>query len=187
VLISPYAFGSLHQAGKLLLVNLSRKQIEDSPSIDLHKPLSRQYEEEYYRYYGWPSYWEGDSLWGMSGFPIGSPPPNAGANKPVTLAPPQLERNDAHLRSTQAVNGYQLHSINGMIGHVCDFMMDTQSWAIEQLVIKTGHRFSGKEVRLLASTVNRISYDDSTIYVDLTKEALEQESAQHLASVGAAV
>jgi len=21
-----------------------------------HKPVSRQYEEEYYRYYGWPSY-----------------------------------------------------------------------------------------------------------------------------------
>ena len=50
VLISPHAFGSLYQAGKLLLVNLTRKQIEDSPSIESHKPVSRQYEEEYYRY-----------------------------------------------------------------------------------------------------------------------------------------
>ena len=59
VLISPHAFGSLHRAGKLLLVNLTRKQIEDSPSIESHKPVSRQYEEEYYRYYGWPYYWQG--------------------------------------------------------------------------------------------------------------------------------
>jgi len=63
VLISPHVFGSLHQVGKLLLVNLTRKQIEDSPSIESHKPVSRQYEEEYYRYYGWPCYWQGDALW----------------------------------------------------------------------------------------------------------------------------
>ncbi len=187
VLLSPHAFGSLHQAGKLLLVNLSRKQIEDSPSIDSHKPLSRQYEEEYYRYYGWPSYWEGDSLWGMSGFPITAWPTNAMANKPTAAGAPQPERKDAHLRSTQAVNGYHLQSSNGIIGHVCDFMMDPQSWAIDQLVIKTGHRFSGKEVRLPTSTVNRICYDESTVFVDLTKEALEQEATQHLASLGAAV
>src|SRR5580698_8515374 len=52
VLLSPYAFGNLDQPGKLLPVNLTRKQIEDSPSINLHKPVSRQYEEEYYLYYG---------------------------------------------------------------------------------------------------------------------------------------
>lgn len=70
VLLTPHAFGGLHQAGKILRVNLTRKQIENSPSIEWHKPVSRQYEEEYYRYYGWPYYWQGDGLWGMSGFPI---------------------------------------------------------------------------------------------------------------------
>src|SRR5580704_19270691 len=67
VLISPHAFGGLHQSGKLLSVNLTRKQIGDSPSIESHKPVSRQYEEEYHRYYGWPGYWQGDGLWGVSG------------------------------------------------------------------------------------------------------------------------
>ena len=43
VLISPHALGSLARAGKVLLVNLTRKQIEDSPSIESHKPVSRQY------------------------------------------------------------------------------------------------------------------------------------------------
>jgi hypothetical protein len=67
VLISPHAFGNLDRSGKLLCVNLNRKQIEDSPLIESHKPVSRQYEEEYYRYYGWPYYWQGSGLWGMSG------------------------------------------------------------------------------------------------------------------------
>ena len=59
VLISPHSFGSLPQAGKVLRVNLTRKQIENSPSIDSHKPVSRQYEEEYHRYYGWPTIGKG--------------------------------------------------------------------------------------------------------------------------------
>ena len=70
-------------------MNLTRKQIEDSPSIDSHKPVSRQYEEEYYRYYGWPYYWQGDGLWGMSGFPILELPPNHLPRKP----PPPAARN----------------------------------------------------------------------------------------------
>jgi hypothetical protein len=67
VLISPLAFGGFHRAGKILRVNLSRKQIEGSPAIESRKPVSRQYEQEYHQYYGWPFYWEGDGLWGICG------------------------------------------------------------------------------------------------------------------------
>jgi hypothetical protein len=56
-------------------VNLTRQQIENSPSIEMHKPVSRQYEGEYYRYYSWSYYWQGDALWGMSGFPVLSEKP----------------------------------------------------------------------------------------------------------------
>ena len=185
VLISPHAFGDLHQAGKLLLVNLTRKQIENSPSIESHKPVSRQYEEEYYRYYGWPYYWRGDALWGLSGFPILDLPAKPLPSEPATASGAQPERADAHLRSTQAVGGYHLQASDGIIGHVCDFMMDPQSWAIRQLVIKTGHRFSGKEVQIPTRAVDRISYPDSTVFVHLTKEAVQQSRAQHLAPVGA--
>ena len=166
VLLSPHAFGSsLHEVGKDLLVNLTRKQIENSPSIDLHKPVSRQYEEEYYRYYGWPYYWQGDGLWGMGGLPILELPPNhlPGNAAAANGLPPQ--RADAHLRSTQSVNGYRLQASDGIAGHVCDFMMDTGSWAICQLVIKIGHRFSGKEVPMPAGKVDRVSYEESTVFV----------------------
>jgi hypothetical protein len=184
VLISPHAFGSLHQAGKLLLVNLTRKQIEGSPSIESHNPVSRQYEEDYYRYYGWPYYWEGSGLWGMSGFPIAEALPKPLPGEPATAGGRSPERADAHLRSTQAVNGYHLQASDGTIGHICDFMMDDQSWAIRQLVIKTGHRFSGKEVQIPTSQVNRISYDKSTVSVNLTSEAVQQSPAPQLAPVG---
>ena len=176
VLLSPHAFGSLHQVGQDLLVNLTRKQIEGSPSIDSHKPVSRQYEEEYYRYYGWPYYWNGDDIWGMSGFPILETPPAPAA------APggPQRKRADAHLRSTRDVSGYHIKATNGTAGRVCDFMMDGQSWAMVELIVKTGHLLSGKEVCLPTSAVERISYKESAVIVSLTKAAVERSCANSM-------
>jgi hypothetical protein len=183
VLISPHSLGRLAQAGKVLCVNLTRKQIEDSPSIESHQPVSRQYEEEYHRYYGWPYYWQGDALWGMSGVPMMELPP-------IPSTPPssaQTKRSDAHLRSTQAVNGYHIQATDGMIGHVCDFMMDDQSWAIGRIVIKTGHRLSGREVQIPTSKVDRIRYEDSTVFVSMTSEAIEQSPAHYMPAEAAVV
>ena len=171
VLISPHSLGRLDQAGKILRVNLTRKQIENSPSIESHKPVSRQYEEEYYRYYGWPYYWQGGALWGLSGFPILELPSKPLPGEPATASGPEPERADAHLRSAQAVNGYHIKASDGIIGHICDFMMDDQSWAIGQLVIKIGHRFSGQEMEIPTKNVDRISWDESTVFAHLTKEA----------------
>lgn len=181
VLISPHAFGSLHQAGNLLLVNLRRKQIEDSPSIETHKPVSRQYEEEYHRYYGWPFYWQGGSLWGVSDLPTSMPPPKVPRSEPTSASGATVERPDAHLRSTQAVAGYHLQASDGVIGHVCDYLVDAQTWAIRELVIKIGHRFSGQEVQIPTSRVERISYDASTVFVGMTKQAVERNTTFQLA------
>jgi sporulation protein YlmC with PRC-barrel domain len=178
VLISPHAFATSHPVGKALLMNLNRKQIEDSPEMTTHKPVSRQYEEEYHRYYGWPFYWEGDGLWGgMRGFPVLETPPTSGTKEPATAEGPR-KRADANLRSTQAVSGYHLQATDGIVGHVCDFVMDDRSWAIHQLVIKIGHRFTGKEVLIPVSLVERISYQESTVFAKLTQDDVEK-SPEH--------
>ena len=186
VLVSPHSLCGFHEVGKILTVNLTRKQIENSPAIEAHKPVSRQYEEEYYRYHGWPYYWQGDGLWGMSGFPILELPakPLPGGQAAVIDSKPK--RADAHLRSTQAVKGYHFQASDGIVGHVCDFMMDDDCWAIGQIVVKTGHRFSGNEVLIPVNKVDRISYEDSTVFVNLTKEAVEQSPAHHTTAFGAA-
>jgi len=177
VLLSPYSLGRLDQIEKVLRVNLTREQIEHSPSIDLHKPVSRQYEEDYFRYFGWPYYWQGDALWGLSGFPILELSPQPLPNPPAPVVGRQPPPADAHLRSAKSVTGYHLQATDGIIGHVADFMVDAGSWAIGQLVIKTGHRLSGPDILLATKNVTRISYDDSTVFVNLTKATVEQSPA----------
>lgn len=186
VLIAPHAFGSLHQDGKHLLVNLTRQRIEDSPLIETHKPVSRQFEEEYFQYYGWPSYWQGGGIWGSGSLPIWLPPATPPPSEQSQAGGAEFPPEDAHLRSTRAVTGYHLEASNGIAGLVCDLLMDAQSWVVRQLVVKTGHWLSGTEARIPTSDVDRISFDESTVFVRSTKEAVEENATQDVASVGAA-
>lgn len=179
VLISPHAFGNFHEDGDSLLVNLTRQQIENSPAIETHKPVSRQFEEEYYRYYGWPTYWAGGGMWGMGGFPMVPPP---------LLVPIPVKNSDAgfvksedpHLRSTKALKGYHIETPEGAIGHVSDFMIDAKSWAIRHLVVETGHWFTGKEIALSPTNVERISYDESKVFVNVTKDTIREAPEYHM-------
>ncbi len=174
VLLSPHAFGRFDPAEQTLSVRLTKKQIEDSPAIESHKPVSRQYEIEYYRYYGWPVYWDGGAMWGMGGFPVVLPP----SKDEMEAQQQHHHRKDKHLQSAKAVNGYHIQTVDGALGHVSGFLVDDRSWAIRDLVVTTGHWYSGKEVLIPSGRVERISYEESKVFVNLTKAEI-QETAEN--------
>jgi uncharacterized protein YrrD len=60
----------------------------------------------------------------------------------------------------------------GTIGHVNDFIMDDKSWAICHLVVETGHWFSRREIIISPKDIDRISYEESKVFVKVTKEAI---------------
>jgi len=181
VLLSPHAFGTLDQHEKTLHVKLRKMQIQDSPSIELHKPVSRQFETEYYGYYGWPTYWEGDAMWGLGGYPAALPP----SKEEVEVRRQYRHREDKHLRSSQAVTGYHIEATDGTIGHVSGFLVDDRSWEIRELVVEAGHWYAGKRILIAASKVKRISYEDSKVFVDLSKADIQQTPAHEHAKAGA--
>ncbi|MGA2751515.1 MAG: PRC-barrel domain-containing protein, partial [Verrucomicrobiota bacterium] len=56
VLISPYALVAVIAAEQHITIDLTKRQIEDSPSLNSDKPVSHQFEQAYYGHYGWPMY-----------------------------------------------------------------------------------------------------------------------------------
>jgi len=172
VLISPHSFGALYQGGKTLLLNLTRQQIENGPSIDSHKPLSRHYEEEYHRNFGWPFHWDGGRSWGMSVRPAIPPAAKPLLHEQTLAKGVKQETSEPHLHSVKAIVGYHLQATDGIIGHVADFLVSDENWVVQCMVVETRRWMSGKRVMILANQINRISWDESKIYVDLTKEAV---------------
>ena len=155
VLISPHALVAVNKKEQHIEINLTKKQIEASPSLDSDKPVSRQFEEAYHGYYEWPLYWSGPYLWG---------------------AYPYIERDrekwkktthgekawDPHLRSTHEVTGYHIQAADGEIGHVADFIIDTRNW------------WPGKQVLVSPKWIERVSWSESKVFVYLSRESIKQ-------------
>lgn len=181
VLISPHAFGPWDRDKKIMAIKLTRKQIEDSPPIDSHRPVSRQSEQDYHQHYGWPAYWEGGGMWGIAGFPVGDTSPS----KKERSQHGHNQRDDLHLRSTTALTRYGIHTVDGEIGTLRSFMVDDKSWAIGELVVETGRWYSEKEILIAPSMVERIDYDASQVLVRLTKAEIQRTTENDVARRGA--
>jgi hypothetical protein len=180
VLLSPHAFGRLDQYQKTLHINLRKAQIESSPSIETHKPVSRQFEADYHTFYGWPPYWSGQGMW-EGGYPGLLP-----------LSPAEQEsrriykhQEDKHLRSAQEVTGYRIQTVDGDLGRVTGLLVDIRSWAIPELVVDAGHWYAGKEIRIPTNKVEEIRYSDTKVVVSLTKADVEKTVEHGRAEAGA--
>lgn len=176
VLISPRSFGEIAHAEQALHVELSREEVKNSPPIDAHKPISRQYEEEYYRYYGWPYYWQGAALWGMAGFPI-----LLRRSEPFLGEHAHLHRSEKNrrgsLRSFHVVSGYRVQADDNVLGRFRDFLVNDEHWGIQACVVETGSRRAGKRVRISPDQIDRISWDASTIFVNASECISRRTSA----------
>lgn len=55
-----------------IAIDLTKKRIENSPSLSTDLPGFRQFEETYYGYHEWPMYWAGPYMWGSYPCPGGN-------------------------------------------------------------------------------------------------------------------
>jgi len=167
VLISPVAFGKTELESRTISVNLTCVQVSSSPDIDTEKPIYRQHEAELHEYYQWP--WRG----GYGGAFGTTPLPLSGGEVFVEQeASTSGRRDDPHLRSTRQVTGYHIHATDGEIGHVEDFIVNDENWAIRFLVVDTRNWLPGKKVLLSPQWIKRVEWADSSVYFDLTRESV---------------
>jgi uncharacterized protein YrrD len=193
VLVSPVSVQQPDWQGKTLPVSITQAQVEKSPAIDTDKPVSRQNEEEYMGYYGYPMYWGGSGLWGEGMYPYGVVPVFAGngpdwaerqrEQEAAMAAERARHRNDdPHLRSCAEVNGYHVLASDGEIGHVSGFLVDEDSWALRYLVVDTSNWWMGHKVLVAPPWIGGMDWSDKTVSVDLSRTAV-QASPPYDASV----
>jgi len=172
VLISPYALDGVNNEDQYIIINLTKNQIENSPSLDSDKPISRQYEKNYYTYYGWPVYWGGPNIGGMGGL---FPNIESGQSQEKLMESTQGDKEwDTHLRSTHEVSGYNIQATDGEIGHVEDFIIDHKTLKIRYLVIATMNWWPGKKVLVSPKWIDHVSWNESKVFVNLLRETIKQ-------------
>lgn len=169
VLIAPTALGEPEWTSRRFPVRLTRQQVEEAPKLEEHAPVSRQYEEKYYSYYGWPYYWAA-AYAGKAG--AYAAPVRAGIADEEDLSEEALAH--PHLRSVDEVSGYDIQAIDGEIGHLEDFIVEDGTWIIRYLVIDTRNWLPGRKVLVAPAWIDGIDWKEDDIYVALPRETIKK-------------
>lgn len=165
VLLSPTFLDEPDWPAKKLPVSLTKHEIQEAPSVDLERTVSRQHEEALADHYRLPRWWA---------------PPEPGTETEaepldeasVEAAAPEAE--DPHLRSLDEVEGYGIQAIDGEVGHVEDLVVDDEDWTIRYLVVDTRDWLPGRKVLVSPAWLRALVWSEKRAVVDLTREQIEE-------------
>jgi sporulation protein YlmC with PRC-barrel domain len=172
VLISPQSVGEADWEAGLLPVDLSKEQVESSPDVDLEKPVSRQKQEMLNAHYSWQNYWTTLPTTARYGTP-GMTPPGVAVVEEEEVALKEAVSNDPNLRSADEVEGYHIGALDGEIGHVDNFIVDDETWAIHYMVVNTRNWLPGRDVLIALPWIDEITWEHAEVQVSLSKENIK--------------
>ncbi len=163
-LVVPLVFiKNIEDRDQRLDIDLTREQLEQSPDLDLARPLRLEHQEKLQKYYGWPPYW-----------------PERGFKTPFIPSPEEAEEDvkeespvkDKILRSCREVFGYRLRTPEGESGEVEDFLVEPDDWMIRYIVFDTRRWLPAKRVLLVPEWVDGINWEDQSFRMDLEIERI---------------
>lgn len=173
ILLPPAALGHAEPTAKTFPVRLTKAEVEASPELDTHRPVSRQFETSTYDHYGWSPYWG-------SGFYLGGTGMTGGGlsitgDTEATSRGDELDRlqqglKEPHLRSAQEVTGYRIHAADGEIGHLADLILEDTDWNIYFLIVDTSNWWIGQKVLISPRLALDIRWAEQLIYLDVDRK-----------------
>lgn len=170
VLLAPTVVADADDNARAVAVGLTQEQIRNSPPSYADMPVSRQHEVELQQYFGWPAYWGPEAGLAMPPPPL--PPehePAYGAGAGRALEP----AGDPHLHSVAELAGYSIEASDGAVGHLDDLILDDEQWIARYLLVDTRNWRPGGQVIVATEWVDRISWLDHAVYLDLSRQAVK--------------
>lgn len=172
-LIPPSELESADVEDETFNVGLTKDQVMASPPITSDRPVSRQQEAELHRHFGWEPYWAGGPLFGPPTQLRDAERRNyrTDANAPADSTSDLGD--DPNLRSCHTVHGYRIEAVDGVVGHVDDFLLDNKTWQVKYLIIDTGKWLPGKKVIIASDWIKDINWAQSTVLLPMSRQAIK--------------
>ncbi len=163
---------------KHISINIAKEDIDKSPSPEDKPTVSREYEKELMKHYGYASYWSPGYI----------PPTHTGLYypaRPMNVPTKEIseekiseEKLDTKLRSFNEVKGYHILATDGHLGHLEDMIVDDADWQMIYVIIDTSNWLPwSKKVILLINWLDEISFETHevsiNVHTDVIKDAPE--------------
>jgi len=176
VLLPPSALGQADVDANTFSVRLTQAQIEASPEVDNHKPVSRLFEVSTYEYYGWSPYWTTGTY--LAGYGLMSSGMSMPADPEVQRRTEDIARHhqdhaEPHLRSAEEVTGYHIHATDGEIGHLSDLVIEDTDWSIQYLIVDTSNWWMGQKVLISPRTAQEFRWTEHLVYLDVDRQTVK--------------
>lgn len=172
-LISPYMLNFENESGHVIPVDLTLKQIEQSPSMDHGQPVFAQNDIQDDMYYRHPDCGYGPYPFGFTPY-FGFAPYKLGDletwNEP--LHPGKAW--NPNLQSTNNVTGHHIQSQDGEVGPIVNFIFDDVTWSLRYLVVNTKTDRRGKNILISPQWVDHACWEESKVFVNLPGEIITQ-------------
>jgi hypothetical protein len=170
-LISPISLLEFNTIDQLLNVSISKDKIKNSPQIEEHETVSREFEKTYFDYYAYGYYWVGAGAWGEYAYPM------ALANQdrlPEDNEPSEEIKKTNHLRSTNEITHYAIGALDGNKGYIKDYICDTYNWTLLYIVVDTRDWLpGGKKVLISPAQLSTINWEEKTVSCNLPLEQIK--------------
>lgn len=167
IIISHAALGEPDKDNKALPVFVDLDTEDDEQKSIPPKPISETKFKNATRILKWP----------LDKLNLQSLSSNEMKNLVTNMVMDEKQKNkqiNPHLRSWEEVLGYNIQAKNGEIGHVDDFIVDSDNWKIRYLIIDTRNWLpGGKDVLISPAWIERIKWSNNLVYIDLKKEAIK--------------
>lgn len=170
VLLAPESIERIDWRARIVHLDLTKEQIERSPSTANDEPVSRQKEVEMFEHYGWRPYWL------ATPFPRDQGPGvvTAASELPRSNSTHEPPEGDPHLRSVEEVIGYDATCTDDNAGVIDDIACDDEPWLIRYLVVDTHRWLPGRKMLVAPQWTTGIDWSANEVRIDLTRERLER-------------
>lgn len=142
--------------------DLSKEQIENSPSAETERPVRRDYESRLLAHYGMTPYWAAPPEVGVppQALPIQTP------DSEIASAPRLIFAGD--------LDGYDLDAKGDIIGTVRDVLVDVDTWKVTSLMADLGGLFVRDSATIGIGPATGIDTENRIVHVAVSKERIEK-------------
>jgi uncharacterized protein YrrD len=169
ILLSPKAVEKIYDDEKSFELAVTLEDVRNSPDIDTAKPISRELETVIHDYYQWPYYWQSGGVSGIGPGTVSAYPAPADREREISAE----RATNPNLRSVSEVLGYNIQARDGEIGFLEDFIVEDQAWNVVYLIVNTGNWLADRKVLVSPQWIERISWPNSTVEVDLKRDTVQ--------------
>jgi hypothetical protein len=176
VLIHPSSIGETDGQVDRLYIELTKDEIANSPDIFQDPPVSRQSDLGVSE--SSDTFWDDAGLATASAaYPSVASPSEAYETDQQSSSYVRTDNQDPNLRSALEVSGYYIRAIDGDIGHLLEFLIDDEAWAIRYLIVDTRNWLSGPHVMLKPPAVVEIDFWRRVVRLNITREQVRNSPA----------